>query len=430
MKNSYKNAVYVEDEMMNFKNRILCKILLFVLCLFVLVGCDKDEEEILALDVSDTPSFHIGIVTGSALQSEDEMRSAEAMIQKYGNVENSGMVRHLVFPDNFMEAQNETIKQITSLADDALMKVVVVNPGVPGTAEAFRQIKAKNSEIICLVANIQEDPRVVEEVADMIVDPDNLHRGYLIPIAAQKMGAKNFVHISFPRHLGIELISLRYKVMESTCKQIGLKFFSETVPDPVNVGIEESRRYILDNMPQWVQKYGKSTAFFATNDAQTEPLVKSVAELGAIFVEQDSASPVLGYSTAFDVDLSDVRGNWSAILRRVEDAVISNGGQGRMGSWAYSCSYTMTQALAEYGKQIVEGTMKRGNKFDLLRAFSIFTPGANWNGSAYEDVESKTIKENHILVYQDTYVFGTGHLGMTDLEVPNIYEMLEETRYR
>lgn len=417
---------------MSFKNCVknVWKVLVFALCLCTLAGCDKEDDEMLASEDLSKPSFHIGIVTGSASQSDDEMRSAEAMMEKYGNLENGGMVRHLTFPDNFMDAQNETIRIITSLADDPLMKVIVVNPSVPGTAEAFRQIKAKNNDILCLAANIQEESAIVEEVADMIVDPDNLHRGYLIPIAAQKMGAKKFVHLSFPRHMNIELLGLRYKVMESTAKQIGLGFFAETVPDPVSVGIEDAQQFILDNMPKWVQKYGKDTAFFATNDAQTEPLIKRVAELGAIFVEQDSASPVLGYSSAFGVNLDDVRGNWAEILNRVEDAVIANGGKGRMGSWAYSCSYTMTQALTEYGKQIVEGTMKRGNKFDVLKAFSIFTPGANWNGSAYEDFETQTIKDNHILVYQDTYVFGTGQLGMTELEVPNVYEMLEETKSR
>ena len=417
---------------MDFKSIVkkISGVLLFVFCLYALAGCDKDEDEMLASEYSSDAAFHIGIVTGSAFQSEDEMRSAEAMIEKYGNKENGGMISHLIFPDNFMDAQSETIRLIVSLADDPLMKVIVVNPAVQGTAEAFRQVKAKNREIICLAAHAQEAPEVIEAVADMIVDPDDLHRGYLIPIAAQKMGAKNFVHVSFPRHMGIELLGLRYKVMESTCKQIGLNFFAETVPDPASVGVDASKQYILDNMPKWVEKYGKNTAFFATNDAQTEPLVKRVAELGAIFVEQDSASPVLGYSTAFGVDLSDVRGNWPAILKRVEDAVASNGGAGRMGSWAYSCSYTMTQALTEYGKQIVEGTMQRGNKFDILKSFSIFTPGANWNGSAYEDFESRVIKGNHILVYQDTYVFGTGYLGMTELEVPNIYEMLEETKSR
>ena len=30
-------------------------------------------------------------------------------------------------------------------------------------------------------------------------------------------------------------------------------------------------------------------------------------------------------------------------------------------------------------------------------------------------------RENYILIYQDTYVFGKGYMGMTQLEVPEKY---------
>ncbi|MGP1438648.1 MAG: hypothetical protein ACTTKH_06210 [Treponema sp.] len=97
-----------------------------------------------------------------------------------------------------------------------------------------------------------------------------------------------------------------------------------------------------------------------------------------------------------------------------------------MGTWAYSFGFTTTQALAEYGKQIVEGTMSKGSKADVIRAYSIFTPCANWNGSNYVERSSGNEKSNHMLVYQDTYVFGKGYLGMIDVEVPNVYPLLNE----
>jgi hypothetical protein len=37
------------------------------------------------------------------------------------------------------------------------------------------------------------------------------------------------------------------------------------------------------------------------------------------------------------------------------------------------------------------------------------------------DLNTGVKKKNHVLVYQDTYVFGTGYLGMADLEVPEKY---------
>ena len=39
--------------------------------------------------------FHIGIMTGTLSQSEDSLRGAELMIQKYGDVNKGGRVVHI-----------------------------------------------------------------------------------------------------------------------------------------------------------------------------------------------------------------------------------------------------------------------------------------------------------------------------------------------
>jgi len=409
------------------KSGLLFKVIIFSVFAFMFSSCEKDtDEELLASSEKKDASFHIGVVTGTFAQSEDEQLGALAMIAKYGDANEGGMIRHLNYPDNFMQEKNKTIEIISSFADDPLIKVVVVNSSIPGTAEAFSRIKRKRDDVLCFAANSQEAPSLISGIADLVVDPDSINRGYLIPIAAKRMGAKNFVHLSFPRHLDIELVSLRARVMEATCKRIGIGFFMEEVPDPMShVGISGAKEYITRNMQTWIDKYGVDTAFFATNDAQTEPLLKKVAEVGAIFVEQDLPSPILGYSPAFNIDTSDLQGNWKEILKRVEATVLKNGGKDRMGSWAYSYGYTTTQALVEYGRQIVEGSMQTKNLTDVLKAYSIFTPGANWNGSCHIDLETKEKKENHVLVYQDTYVFGKGFLDMTEIEVPDVYSLLE-----
>ncbi len=266
--------------------------------------------------------FHIGIVTGTVSQSEDDERGAEAMVAKYGNAKDGGYITHLNYPDNFSQEMETTIQQITSLADDPLMKVIVVNQAVPGTTAAFEKIRAEHPDIILLAGSSQEDTAMIEGAADIVVDPDNSGRGYLIPLAAQKLGCKTFVHVSFPRHMGIELLSLRKDIMEATCDKLGIKFAMETAPDPTtDVGVTGAQQFILEKMPAWVEKYGKDTAFFATNDAHTEPILKKCAELGAYFIEADLPSPIMGYPAAFGVELKDVAGDWPKILERVEQAV-------------------------------------------------------------------------------------------------------------
>jgi hypothetical protein len=180
------------------------------------------------------------------------------------------------------------------------------------------------------------------------------------------------------------------------------------------VGVAGAQQFILEKVPAWVQ------TFFCTNDGQ-EPLLKQVAKYGAIFIEADLPSPLMGYPGAFGIDLSKEKGNWPAILKKVEKAVIAAGGKGRMGTWAYSYGWSTVCALAEYGKRITEGKAKLGNLKDLWSCYAKYTPGAQWNGNFYVDGKTGVKMKNFVLVYQDTYIFGRGYLKATDVKVPEKY---------
>ena len=169
------------------KLRSLAAILAAV-ALVALCGCGLAEA---------AAPFHIGIMTGTVSQQEDELRGAEKLMEIYGDEAHGGMIKHVTYPDNFMQEMETTISQLVGLSDDPMMKAIIASTAVPGTTEAYRRIKEKRPDIICLAGNSQEDPGVIGSIADLTVNANDIYRGYLIPVAAQKMGAKNFVHISF-----------------------------------------------------------------------------------------------------------------------------------------------------------------------------------------------------------------------------------------
>jgi len=363
------------------------------------------------------PLFKIGVVTGTVSQSEDDLRGAEQLIKEYKD-----MIVHVTYPDNFMQEMETTISQIVGLADDPKIKAIVVNQAVPGTVEAFRRVREKRPDILLLAGNPHEDPLMVAEVADVAVTPDNVARGYLIVLAAKMLGADTFMHISFPRHMSYELLSRRRNIMREAAKDLGLKFVDMGSPDPVSdVGIAGAQQFILEKVPAWLDEYGKKTAFFCTNDAHTEPLLKRIAELGGYFIEADLPSPTMGYPGALGITFSEEeKGNWPAILKKVEEAVIAKGGAGRMGTWAYSFGYTTTAALGDLAIKAVLGIAEVDNFEDVMASFKKYTPGAGWNGSFYVD-DDGVERENFILLYQDTYIFGKGYLHLTEIEVPKKY---------
>ena len=364
--------------------------------------------------------FHIGIVTGSVSQSEDDRRGAEAFQAKYGE-EN---VILAIYPDNFTEEQETTIQTIVNLSDDPLMKAIIVNQAVPGTTEAFRRIKESRPDIICIAGESHEDLPEIGSAADLVVNNDFVARGYLMIRTAHELGCDTFVHISFPRHMSYETMSRRVAIMKEACNEFGMKFEMETAPDPTtDVGVPGAQAYILEHVPEWIDKYGTNSAYFCTNDAHTEPLLKKLLELGGYFIEADLPSPLMGYPGALGIDLTAEAGDFQKILAKVEAAVVEKGGAGRFGTWAYSYGYTVSAGLAEHARNVILGTSELNDIDAISAAYGVFSPGAEWNGSNYTNVDTGVKSDNIFLIYQDTYIMGNpGHyMGSTDVEVPEKY---------
>ena len=335
-----------------------------------------------AISASAEGEYHIGIITGSVSQSEDDRRGAEAFQAMYGE----DMVKLAIYPDNFTEELETTIQTIVNMSDDPLMKAIIVNQAVPGTTEAFRQIKERRPDIICIAGESHEDLPEIGSAADLVCNNDFVARGYLIIRTAHELGCDTFVHISFPRHMSYETMSR------------------------------------LEKVPEWVEKYGTNAAYFCTNDAHTEPLLKQLLEYGGYFVEADLPSPTMGYPGALGIDLTEEAGDYAKILAKVESAIVEKGGAGRFGTWAYSYGYTVSAGLAQHAKNVIDGVSEIDDIDDISEAYAVFSPGAEWNGSNYVDAEGVKA-DNEVLIYQDTYIMGDPgwYMGSTEVEVPEKY---------
>lgn len=392
---------------------------------------DKDKAEVAVANkaqyekLKEGEDYHIGLVTGTVSQSEDEIRGAEAAIKKYGKASEGGVIVHDTYPDRFEAEMETTISKIKAMADDPKMKAIIVNQSVPGTTAAFTDIRKSRPDIILVDLTPQEDILMTSGVADLVVDVDNISRGYRMIKAAQKMGAKKFAHITFPRHMAIETLAIRRAIMEEACKDLGMEFISLNAPDPTtDIGVPGAQQYLAENIGPWIEKYGKDTAFFTTNDALTEPLLRGVAQGGAIFVEPDLPSPIMGYPSAFSIGLDDIAGDWPAILKRVEEVVIEKGGKDRMGTWAYSLGYSSTLAAVDLVTDVLNGKADINNADDIKKAFEAQTDGAKWVVSKMVNMENGEELPNFALVAQDTYVFGKGYLGMTEEKVDDKYRKI------
>ncbi len=387
------------------------------------LGEDEAVEAETGDEVSETGAegdYHIGIVTGSVSQSEDDRRGAEAFQAMYGE----DRVTLAIYPDNFTEELETTIQTIVNLSDDPDMKAIIVNQAIPGTTEAFRQIKERRPDILCIAGESHEDLPEIGSAADLVCNNDFVARGYLIIRTAHELGCDTFVHISFPRHLSYETMSRRVAIMKAACEEFGMEFVMESAPDPTtDVGVPGAQAYILEHVPEWVEKYGTNSAYFCTNDAHTEPLLKQLLEYGGYFIEADLPSPLMGYPGALGLDLTEEAGDFEKILAKVEAAVVEKGGAGRFGTWAYSYGYTVSAGLAQHAMNVLDGVSELDSIEDIAKAYQVFSPKAEWNGSNYTNADTGVKLGNVFLVYQDTYIMGEPgyYMGSTQIEVPEKY---------
>ena len=378
-------------------------LLLALIMAFSLVACGEKKGE----TDDNTVPYKIGIVTGSVSQSEDDRRGAEAFQKEYGE----DMVQLAIYPDNFTEETETTIQSIVNLSADHLMKAIIVNQAVPGTTEAFRKIKETRPDIICIAGEAHEDLPEISSAADLVTNNDFVSRGYLIIRTAHELGCDTFVHISFPRHMSYETMSRRVAIMKAACEEFGMKFVLETAPDPTSdVGVSGAQAYILEQVPAWVEKYGQKAAYFCTNDAHTEPLLKRLLECGGYFIEADLPSPLMGYPGALGIDLTEEAGDFEKILTKVESAIVEKGGADHFGTWAYSYGYTLSAGLALHAKNVLDGKSELKDMDDVAAALQVYSPKAAWNGASYTNATTGAKSENVFLIYQDTYIMGDpGH---------------------
>ncbi len=391
--------------------KLLCVVLAVLMALSMMAVASAEE----------TKGYSIAVITGTMSQSVDERGAAMMLEEKYGK----DVIKTATYPDNFTEEKETTIQTIVNFADDPTVKAIVVCQAVPGVAEAFRQVKERRDDIICLAGESQEDPSLITDAADLVVMNDFVARGYLIIKTAKELGCETFVHISFPRHMGIESLSRRLAIMKEAGKELGVNVVEETAADPLSdVGITGAQQQILEKAPEWIEKYGQNSAYFCTNDAHTAPLLKQLLEFGGYFVEADLPSPLMGYPDALGIEFSDSdMSNYEYLLKSVEDAIVEKGGAGRFGTWAYSYTYTLTAGLTEHAMNVIDGKSELLEIDDVSDALAVYSPGAEWNGSYYTDANTGVKTENYVLIFQDTYIMGNPgkYMGNADVEVPEKY---------
>ncbi|WP_419726331.1 DUF3798 domain-containing protein [Terrisporobacter petrolearius] len=334
--------------------KLLSILLSAVMMVMFLTGCTQSGEEKASKD-----EYHIAIVTPTLSTSEDEYRAGEEMAKKYPDI-----VKHLTLPENFEEEIETCISTIVSSADDPLMKAVIVSSGQSGLIPAFQQIKEKNPDILTISAPIFDEPEMMSKYIDLNLDTNWLERGRTIVEKANKMGAKTFVHYSFPTHLSKPLISARKDKMKETCEKLGMKFVEVVTPDPqTGDSVEAMQQFLQEDIPRQIEKYGKDTNIFGSNCPMYDVIIKEALNLKYMVAEQCCPTPTQAYPTVLGLEINEEdQTNFDKINEMISEKVDAAGMKGRLSGWPISVNVYMPQFAVEVAKEVIE------NDFDYKDA--------------------------------------------------------------
>lgn len=334
--------------------KLLSVLLSAIMMITFLTGCTQSGGQDASKD-----EYHIAIVTPTLSTSEDEYRAGEEMAKKYPEI-----VKHLTLPENFEEEIETCISTIVSAADDPLMKAVVVVSGQSGLIPAFQQIKEKNPDIFTISAPIYDEPEMMSEYIDLNLDTNWLERGRTIVEKANKMGAKTFIHYSFPTHLSKPLISARKDKMKETCEKLGMEFVEVVTPDPqTGDSVEAMQQFLQEDIPRQIEKYGPDTNIFGSNCPMYDVIIKDALELKYIVAEQCCPTPTQAYPTVLGLEINEEdQTNFDKINEMISEKVDAKGMKGRLSGWPISVTIYMPEFAVEVAKEVIE------NDFDYKDA--------------------------------------------------------------
>jgi len=318
-------------------------------------------------------NWKIGVFTGTVAQNEEEYRAAQNVQAKYG----ANRVVLQTYPEKFMDEQETVIANLAGLAADPDVKALVICQAIPGTSAAIDKVREMRSDLLIIVGTPGEDPPMIASRADVVLMADELGMGRAIIEQSKKLGAKTFVHYSFPRHMSYALLAARRDLFRENCAALGLEFVDATAPDPTgDAGVSGTQQFILEDVPRMVAKYGPDTAFFGTNCAMQPAMIKAIVDSKAIYPQPCCPSPTHGFPSALEVDIPESKsGDFPYIIEQITQKVAAAGMTGRMSTWPVPVNMMFIEAGAEYAVNWIKEGFNKADDAQIQRAFASYLDG-------------------------------------------------------
>ncbi|MCL2421852.1 MAG: DUF3798 domain-containing protein [Defluviitaleaceae bacterium] len=317
---------------------------------------DPEPEPVATADDAPFPGI-IAIVTNTIDQNEEEFRSAEMLVERFG----ADRVIHRTWPVYFATEPEMMITILTEIASNTDVGAIIINQAVVNTNAAIDAVREiRGDDIFIAVASAAEDPRDIYARVDLSLDINNPAIGALFVEQAIAMGAETIAHYSFPRHMAIPQLATRRDNMAAAAAEAGIRFVDLPSPDPMEEGgMAASQLFISQDVGRQVEELGVNTAFFSTNCGQQVPLLQQVLAHGALYVQPCDPSPFHAFPQALGLAAEGQEAvglfTMAEIIELTREAIIEADMQGRLSNWALPASMAHTTVNFMYAIEWLNG---------------------------------------------------------------------------
>jgi hypothetical protein len=324
------------------------------------------------------------------------------MAKKYPDI-----VKHITLPENFSTEIETGISQIISLADDPQMKAIIVISGQAGLLPALQKVEETRPDIITITAPIWDDPVLMSKYVDVNLDTDWVKRGETIARKAYEMGAKTFIHYSFPTHLAKEVISQRKDMMQKTCEELGMEWVEVVTPDPqTGSGTGPMLQFLREDIPRQIEKYGPDTNIFGSNCPMYDVIIDEALKLKFMVAEQCCPTPTQAYPTVMGLEISEEDAwNFDRINEMIREKAAAAGMTGRLGGWPVPVTVFLPQYAVELAKKMIEDPGFDYKNVEQLNQFAQDVMGYKVTFSKFKPNAESPELENYSVMIMDSILY-------------------------
>ena len=303
----------------------------------------------------------IAIVTNTIDQNEEEFRSAESLVQRFGE----DRVIHRTWPVYFAAEPETMVTILTDIASNHDVGAIIINQAVVNTNAAIDAVRdIRGDDVFIAVVNPAEDPRDVYARVDLALDVNNPAIGDVFVAQAVAMGAEVIAHYSFPRHMAVAALATRRDNMAAAAEAAGIRFVDLPSPDPMEEGgMAASQLFISQDVGRQVAELGPNTVFFSTNCGQQIPLLNEVLAHGAMYVQPCCPSPFHAFPAALGLAAGDSEAmelfSIEEIIEVTREAVAEAGLTGRLSNWGVPASMVNTEVGFMYAVEWLNNRVSR-----------------------------------------------------------------------